>query len=311
MARTEYDKGLAEIGDGLYAYLQPDGGWGWSNAGLIADEGESLLVDTLFDLKLTDEMLAAMRRLEPAAANIKTLVNTHANGDHCWGNQRLEGAEIIASKACAEALTGDSTERIKNLMQAPGLLGDYVRRIFGPFDFTGIEITPPTRSFERELDLNVGGKPVRLIEVGRAHTAGDILVHLPQDRVVFTGDILFIEGHPILWAGPVQNWIDACDLMLAMDLDVIVPGHGPLTDKSGVRAVRDYLHYVARETRKRFDVGMPVSDAARDIAMDDYDSWGDGERIAVNVHTLYREFAGDDGPPDILAVFSLMAELAQ
>jgi glyoxylase-like metal-dependent hydrolase (beta-lactamase superfamily II) len=150
---------------------------------------------------------------------------------------------------------------------------------------------------------------VNLLEVGPAHTTGDILVHLPEDNVVFTGDILFIEGHPILWAGPVQNWINACDRMLSMELDVIVPGHGPITDKKGVAAVKGYLEYVSAEARKRYDAGLSAEEAARDIALDDYSSWGDGERIAVNVFTLYREFAHDHSPPDILAAFSLMAEL--
>ncbi len=87
-SKFAYTKGLQDLGNGCYAYLQPDGSWGWSNAGLVVDSGESLLVDTLFDLKLTREMLDAMRRAEPkAAATIGTLVNTHSNGDHCFGNR--------------------------------------------------------------------------------------------------------------------------------------------------------------------------------------------------------------------------------
>ena len=82
----KYQKGMHEVANGVWAYLQPDGGWGWSNAGLITDGNQSLLVDTLFDLKLTAEMLAAMRSTTAAAKNIGTLVNTHANGDHWFGN---------------------------------------------------------------------------------------------------------------------------------------------------------------------------------------------------------------------------------
>src|SRR5262245_38398857 len=99
--RFAYTKGLHEVGPGCFAYLQPDGSWGWSNAGLVTDAGESLLVDTLFDLRLTREMLEAMRRATPAAGRIGTLVNTHANGDHCYGNSLVRGAAILASKACA------------------------------------------------------------------------------------------------------------------------------------------------------------------------------------------------------------------
>lgn len=92
-----YTRGLHDLGNGCYAYLQPDGSWGWSNAGLIADGEESLLVDTLFDLPMTAEMLAAMRDAVPAASSIGTLVNTHANGDHVFGNKLVGEAEIIAS----------------------------------------------------------------------------------------------------------------------------------------------------------------------------------------------------------------------
>ena len=112
MTDWRYEKGLHELGNGLYAYLQPDGSWGWSNAGLVVDGSESLLVDTLFDLKLTREMLAEMRRATPAAADIGQLVNTHANGDHCFGNQLVAGAEIIASKAAAAEMAEMGPERL-------------------------------------------------------------------------------------------------------------------------------------------------------------------------------------------------------
>src|SRR5258708_14589654 len=96
--KWNFTKGLHELGNGCYAYLQPDGSWGWSNAGLVADSGQSLLVDTLFDLKLTREMLVTMRRAEPAATKkIATLVNTHSNGDHCFGNELVDAGEIFAS----------------------------------------------------------------------------------------------------------------------------------------------------------------------------------------------------------------------
>ncbi len=84
MAKWQYTKGLHEVGNGLYAYLLPDGGWGWSNAGLIVDGEETVLVDTLFDLSLTGEMLKTMRDAVPAAGNISRLLNTHANADHVW-----------------------------------------------------------------------------------------------------------------------------------------------------------------------------------------------------------------------------------
>lgn len=308
-----YTKGLHDIGNGAFAYLQPDGSWGWSNAGLITDSGESMLVDTLFDLPLTREMLDAMRPAT-ARAPIRKLVNSHSNGDHCNGNELVEGAEIIASKACAEEMRSEPPARLAAMMKAAssmGPVGEYILKIFGPFQFEGIRGALPTRTFEGELEVTVGAKRVRLIQVGPAHTRGDVLVHVPADRTIFTGDILFIGGHPIIWAGPVANWIAACDTMLALDVETIVPGHGPITDKAGVAALKGYLEYIRREARKRFDAGMPAAEAARDIALDAYASWTDAERIVVNVATLYHEFAPGSAAAEIMPLFAQMASMAR
>ncbi len=314
MANWTFTKGLQEIGNGDFAYLQPDGSWGWSNAGLITDAGESLLVDTLFDAKLTREMLESMRKASSAAQRIDALVNTHANGDHCYGNRLAGAGTIIASRASAEEMEELAPDRMALLVDRAGEMGaagEFLARIFAPFDFSENAFAAPTETFEGSATRRVGSKEVRLIEVGPAHTRGDVLVHVPADRVVYTGDILFINGTPIIWEGPVGNWISACDLIVEMDAEAIVPGHGPITDRDGVLAMREYLVYVRDEARARFDAGLSAADAARDIALDDYSAWTDGERIAVNVHTLYREFGDDGARPNTVELFSLMAELAR
>lgn len=315
MKSAPFVKGLVDLGAGLYAYLQPDGGWGWSNAGLIVDGEEAMLVDTLFDEPLTADMLSAMQRATGFGADdIGQVVNTHANGDHTHGNALLGAAEIIASQASAHEMAEFSPQTLAMLKSqgATGALGEagaFFAEVFAPFDFASARGKAPTRTFCGHMDARVGDKAVRLIEVGPAHTAGDVLVHVPKDRTVFTGDILFIDGTPIMWAGPVGNWLKACDLILDMDVEAIVPGHGPLADKAQVRAVRDYLAYVDREARARFDAGMAPAEAARDIALGDYAAWGDAERIAVNVDTLYRGYRNDASPPNALALFALMAQL--
>jgi glyoxylase-like metal-dependent hydrolase (beta-lactamase superfamily II) len=258
-------------------------------------------------------MLTAMRRAIPAAESIGMLVNTHANGDHCYGNQLVAGARIIASARTAEEMLEVPPERMAMLLkQAPalGALGTFASRVFGSFDFENITLTPPDQTFEGQLDLRVGTKEVRLLEVGPAHTRGDTLVYVPGDRVVFSGDILFIEGHPIMWAGPVGNWIRACDTILDLDVETIVPGHGPLTDKQGVARLKEYWEYLLQEVRQRYEAGLSAQEAARDIPMDAYAAWNDAERLVVNVASIYRELSGQQEHPGTLTLFAMMAEYA-
>lgn len=309
---ADYVKGLHEVADGVWAYLQPDGGWGWSNAGLIADHDVSLLVDTLFDLRLTAEMLDTMRRQVQAASTIATVVNTHANGDHCFGNSLVSSAEIVASRACAEEMAALPPSRLADMMRAAPDLGEagaFLQKIFGPFQFDGIETALPTRTFDGTLELRVGDRRVDLIDVGPAHTAGDVIVHLPDEGVVFTGDILFHGGHPIVWAGPVSNWVAACDRILALEPDVVVPGHGPLAGRSAVEDMLGYFGYLTSQARVRFEAGMSPMEAARDIDLAQYAGWGESERLVVNITSLYREW-GADVPGDVVTIFSQMAELA-
>ncbi len=311
--RQSYPKGLQEVGDGLYAYLQPDGGWGWSNAGLVVDGDSSLLIDTLFDLHLTEQMLTEMRRATPAAQSIDTLVNTHANGDHCYGNQLVRDARIIASERTAAEMPELPPAAMAALVrQAPemGEVGEFFVRCFGSFDFDGIEPALPGETFTGELGLRVGAREVRLIEVGPAHTRGDTLALLPAERVVFTGDIVFHGGHPIAWAGPVSNWIAACERILGMEVDVIVPGHGPLADKAAVAELKAYFEYLLDRAAECRREGMTPMEAARAISIDRWADWGDAERLVVNIATIYSELAPEQEPMNPLEAFQQMAELA-
>lgn len=302
-----YELGLHEVADGVFAYLQPDGSWGYSNAGLATGEGESLLVDTLFDLSLTRAMLTAM---EPYTTScpITTIVNTHANGDHCHGNQLVPGARVIASAATAAEMAELPPSALHALKQLD--LGEdgnrFVSEAFGPFRFDDIAFAPPTETFSGHLEGEVGGRPFRLEEVGPAHTSGDVIVFLPDAGVVFTGDICFIGSTPIIWRGPVGNWLRACARLRELQPSVVVPGHGPVVSVDEIAPVESYLRFVQAEATQRARAGMASVEAAFDIDLGDYGAWSDTERIVVNTDAVYAEAEPGHERMDVLTMLSEM-----
>ncbi len=325
-----FAEGLYDLNHQIYAWLVPNGSWGESNAGLVVGEDESLLIDTLWDVRCTDTMLSAMRPLTEGTP-IAKVVNTHADGDHFWGNQRLAEADIITS---AEALAEMGAVRpaalvwlgrmgrLLQLLPWPGAtgVGRWFHQMVAPYHFQNVKHTPAKRSFEGELTLLVGGREVRLIQVGPAHTRGDVLVYVPDAQILFAGDILFVESTPVMWAGPVENWLHALDRILDLGVKTIVPGHGPVTDQAGVVQVKSYWEYLAGQVSRRFQAGLSAPEAAYDIVFNadfqdkPFAGWNSPERIMTNVHIMYRHLKGRSGHLSSTTIVNMLrrqAALAQ
>jgi 2-keto-4-pentenoate hydratase/2-oxohepta-3-ene-1,7-dioic acid hydratase in catechol pathway/glyoxylase-like metal-dependent hydrolase (beta-lactamase superfamily II) len=310
-ARVPYTRGLHEVADRVWAWTLPDGGYGWSNAGLVAGDGASLLVDTLFDLALTREMLTAMRPITFSAPITDALI-THSNGDHTHGNQLLDkSVRIIAAKGTAEEIAHGMAPEMLAMAQTANLgpvATPYARDRFGHFDFSGIKIRNADQTFDHDLTVDVGGRQINLLNLGPAHTAADSVVHVPDAGVLFGGDLLFIGCTPIVWAGPIANWVAACDAMIALNAPTVVPGHGPVTDPDGIRAVRGYLVHVAEQAEAAYRKGLSWAEAAEAIDLGEYATWLDAERVVVNVYQRYRELDPDTPQLEILALLVMQAE---
>ena len=332
-----YAAGLMQAAPGVHASLQPNGAWGESNAGLVVGEGESLLVDTLWDLALTGRMLDAMGPLVEEAP-IRTLVNTHGDGDHWWGNELVGARQIVATEAALahemKAVTPGSMAALRRLGSALALAarspipyplrgslrlsGRFLRGMGGPYDHRAITLTRPTRTFSGRLELDVGGRKVELIEVGPAHTHGDLIVHVPDVRVVFAADVCFIGSTPVMWVGPLERWLRALDAIEALEPAVVVPGHGPVTDLAGLAALRAYWAYLDAAARRRLAAGLGPKAVAREIvASDEYSAqpfarWDCPERAVINVHTLDRHRRGGSEPrgPAVVGILAGVGRLA-
>ncbi|CCW13508.1 MBL fold metallo-hydrolase [Rhodococcus aetherivorans] len=304
------DGGLTQIGDGVWAVVRTPGGWGEANTGLVVDAGTaSLVVDTAWDTRLA-RRIAEAQQLLVSRAPITEAVNTHSDGDHWWGNDTLPATARITTSAAAlrgmrEDLPPAAVAALaaagRPLAALPGMLGAaaaYMRRVPGGARLPLRSPRLPDHTFDTVLRLDVGQRPVQLERLGPCHTAGDLIAHVSDAGIVFAGDLLFIGSTPILWHGPLENWLAAIDRLLALDADLYVPGHGPLCGPTEIRELRAYWVWLEQAGREQYARGAGPLEAARQLVRDpEFVRWGDWihpERIVLSLSTL---FYGWDGHP--------------
>ncbi|MFE2874923.1 MBL fold metallo-hydrolase [Streptomyces roseus] len=283
---------LVQPAAGVYAYVQPDGGWCLNNAGFVSDGGRTLLIDTA----ATQRRALALREavVDAGVPLPRTVVNTHHHGDHTYGNA------VFAPEALVLGHDNARTEQIA--------AGHQLELIWPATDFGSVEITAPDLTYSGSMTLHLGETEVRVIHPGVAHTTGDSIVFLPRQGVVFTGDLVFAEGTPFLAMGSLAGSLRALELLRSLDAETVVPGHGPLTDPSAYEATERYLRYVAELAGEGRAKGLSPLEAARQADLGEFAAWRESERLVANLHRAYAELAGEpEGAPlNILAVLQDM-----
>jgi cyclase len=315
---AKYREGLYRLTGSTYAWMVPNGAWGETNFGLIDCGGKSVLIDTGWDLKCTREFLAGASDLLKRSP-VDSVINTHADGDHCWGNQLFEGLPIFASHACIGHMHHieprslrllAKASRVMKMLPVAGLdiLGHYAGAMIAPYDFSGIHVTEPNRGFSGEETITVNGIDLVLQEVGPAHTPGDAMVYVPSENVLYTGDIVFSGCTPVLWAGPVANIMTGLRKVMALGADFIVPGHGPIATGEDVELQITYWDVIQEELHMRRQQGMSPQAAATDLLLSPkfqgtpFAKWDSPERLLRNAQALYEEWGHRPVPlPENLA----------
>lgn len=316
---------LQQVSSSCYAILNQKNRLCDANSGFIAGDGGSVVVDTQCDLAHARKLIELIGGVDPVPARF--VINTHEDADHVWGNQLFEQAEIIAHQTVPRRMHEVAHPRaIRRLVRGVDqrLIRWYLKRwhpgIFAAgkqlredYDFEGIKLVVPTTLFEERFELDLNGTEVHMIYVGPCHQIGDVIVHVPSERVVFAGDVVFTECTPIGWAGTFENWLAALDLIVRLNPEKIVPGHGPVCGLDGIAEMRAFLEHAWTESKKCFDEGLTAVEAAKRIDFGRFADWHCPARIYMNVERAYREFCGKpvDTPWNIVSAFDSIYEVAQ
>ncbi|MDA0351071.1 MAG: MBL fold metallo-hydrolase [Chloroflexi bacterium] len=289
----EYQTGPVELGDNLYAYMQWNGGWGISNAGFLVDDDGILVIDALMAPSMTRKFVRAMR--EVSTAPFRHLVNTHMHADHTNGNQFIEGAEIVANEHCREEMqAAEVFAAAQAAKRAPGDRGAkpfWIQESWWD-ELAEVKSTLPVTTFSDRLTLHYGDTEAQLSHHGPAHTLGDSLVYFPDSKTLFSGDLCFFYATP-LSRGHMPNWVEVCKIIGGMDIDRVIPGHGPIGGKQELQDMQEYLEFMVAQTRDAFENGLSEADAAKSIDIGQWAQWPEAERKEMNIANLYATFAAE------------------
>jgi cyclase len=281
------------VADRIFAWVQPDGSWFLNNTGLIAGSTNVVAIDTCSTERRTRAFLEQVRRI--TGGDPGTLVNTHHHGDHTNGNSLVGRAAIIGHEKCREEMLRSGILRLDGL--------------FDPVEWGELALAPPFVTFRDHLDVWVGDLEVQLRHFGvAAHTTNDVVVAIPEHKVVFTGDLVMDKVTPFMLMGSIAGALTVLDELVEMDAEVLVPGHGDPCGPEGLDTMGEYLRFVQELAASGVAAGLSPLDAARQADLGDFAELLDAERLVGNLHRAYAEIHGvrPGDPIDVMAAFGDM-----
>jgi glyoxylase-like metal-dependent hydrolase (beta-lactamase superfamily II) len=287
---------LEEMAPGVYAFVQPDGGWMVNNCGVITDaSGDAVIVDTTSTERRNRAFLAEVAGV--SARDPKIAVNTHSHPDHTYGNGFLPPTTtIIGHHLCRAGVLRAGLAATKEL----------------PADYGDLVVRPPDVTIDSDIAIHLDEFAVELKIMGPAHSTNDVGVWLPEQKVMFAGDLAFSGGHPIFMEGSMLGFKKATQRMRALEPEVLLPGHGPVCRGDDVGRVLDeleaYVDWIAALATASYAEGLTPLEAAQKAAGGPYAELPESERVVCNLHRAYAELT-DYEPPVPLNIPSLWPEM--
>jgi cyclase len=276
-ARVAPPERAAEISDGIYAWVQPDGSWWINNTGFIVASHGVISVDACSTEARTRAYLRAIAKVTDMP--VRTLVNTHHHGDHTFGNYLFDTATVVGHENARAAL------RAWGLPKSEPYWTDV--------DWGGVELAPPFLTYRDGIDLWADEMRCEVMHLGRrAHTDNDSIVWIPDRKVLFSGDLLFNGGTPFLLQGSVVGARETVEDLRRLEPETIVPGHGPVCGPDVLDAVAAYLDFVLLTAKKGKEADLTPLDTARETDLGEFAHLIDSERIVGNLHRAYADLDG-------------------
>lgn len=303
---------LIKLDDGVYACIHKFGGKAICNAGIVDNGNETIIFDSFLSPEASKELIEVTEEL--GLSPIKYVINSHGHNDHIRGNQSFsKDVEIISTKKTAEKIEKEEpgsmmAEKVYALPQFEHLefemknyQGDttskefMVMKMMKPYfeelsqSHEKIETRLPTSFVEGEKEINGKTRNVLLMELDSCHTVSDLVMYLPKEKILFTGDVVFNEFHPYLGDGNSAKLKSTLAHLEGMEIDKIIPGHGNVGGKELLSIMIDYVEDLETVVEKALEKNESLAEVKRLKMLSKYENWWLGNFYATNLEYLYKK----------------------
>jgi glyoxylase-like metal-dependent hydrolase (beta-lactamase superfamily II) len=263
------------------------------NGSILVNEDDVLIVDSHITPAAAWALLKELKNITDKP--VRYVVNTHFHFDHAHGNQVFpEGVEIIGHEFTREKLAAGASKNGRSwdlfVGGLPARIAEMEAELKAARDASdqtkvaelekniavqkryqdataAIEVTPPTTTLSQRMTLFRGGREIQLQYFGRGHTGGDVVVYLPREKVVATGDLL-TAGLSYMGDGYLEEWADTLEELKSLDFEVVLPGHGQaFREREKIDYFQSYLRDLSQKIAKMHADGVSAADAAQRIDM--------------------------------------------
>lgn len=283
--RAKNTTGLLEVGNGAYAAINSFlGKGGGPHCGFIVSGDQLLIIDSLMFPSQVREFQAQIRSVTSRKPTF--VINSHHHRDHVSGNQFFSPpAQIIAHSYVREWMLGNGEQVIERMRrEASAERAREVKRL---------RVTPPTITYHDRMSLHLDGMVVELIHLGKAHTFGDTVVYLPQEKVIYAADVIVTGTLPYVADGHSASWIEVLDAIEGLGVETVVPGHGYLGDPADIAELREYLTELRRLVKQFFDAGVSEEQAMKELRIDLHKEWAEQDSLPSAIKRIYQEMRGE------------------
>ncbi len=299
---------LAQMGEGVYHAVAIPGTGALGNAGII-DLGDATVVfDTMLTMQAARDLRSAAEQL--TGRSPRYVVNSHYHADHTIGNVVFDDASIISTAATAPLIqqkTGETLDTMREKgaeldaearAEAASVSDPIVRRDMDEQNDDTLalvreaheaQVRVPDITFESAMTLHGAKREAQLISWGGGHTPSDAVLYLPQERILFAGDLIFYRCHAWTGAGNVDEWLRILGEMEKLNIETLAPGHGEITTAAAIAEQRVYLETIVGMAQQAASAGKTADEAAATPIPPQYRDFGYASGFSPAMRGLFED----------------------